>query len=75
MRHNEQLLRDLLAVIHQDAGYYTKAVGLEQSCRDAVREIADLRAANEELEKTYKAIEKRELRLGRPRQQPRQQLR
>lgn len=41
----EHLLRELLAVIHGDAGHHAHQHGLEESCRQAHERIAELRRA------------------------------
>ena len=33
----EDLLRNLLAVVHRDGGHHTEAVGLDQSVEDAIQ--------------------------------------
>lgn len=46
----EQMLRDLLAVIHRDGGHYTEEHGLQKSFDDAIQRYYDLLQAKEEAE-------------------------
>ena len=39
--------RNLLAIIHRDGGHHTNKVGLEQSCKDAVEVVGNLRITEE----------------------------
>ena len=43
MKTPEDLLKDLLAVIHRDGGHHTTAVGLEQSVNDAMHAVVSWR--------------------------------
>lgn len=50
----EQMLRDLLAVIHGDGGHYTGEHGLQKSFEDALARYYDLLLAKEEAEHTLR---------------------
>ena len=60
MRKAEDLLSSLLAAIHRDGGHHTTDGGLEQSVKDAVASIHWDRVKIDELEYTFRLIQKAE---------------
>ena len=57
--YSMRLLRDLLAVVHRDGGHRTYDRGLEASHREAVTEVLRLRAENEQLAATIRAMKEK----------------